>query len=65
VQEFLDEALAHFEAEVERLKNVVEPGMPYTPSQKKAIEGARWTAFHTRTLSKYLKEAPGVPADKG
>lgn len=53
VQEFLDAALAHFEAEVRELRDLAKED----PERFKAkFEGARWTAFHTRTLSKYLNE---------
>lgn len=59
IKNFLEEAKAHFEAEVACLKAEVPPGEEMTLSQKKAIEGARWTIYHTGTLLKYLETRGG------
>lgn len=60
VQEFLEEAKAHFEKKLEamvsEMQTVPSDRVLSQIRQKKAIEGARWTVYHTGTLLKYLKE---------
>ncbi len=58
VKNFLLKAKVHFEAEMRSLAAQSLMAAPDTnpTSRMKAIEGARWTAYHTGTLLKYLEE---------
>lgn len=58
IKKFLGAARRHYLAEVIRLKQEQMEKDPdrQSVSMQKAIEGARWTAFHTDTLLGYLEE---------
>lgn len=55
IKKFLQAAQAHYEAEASRAAEEYKHN-PGSAHAKKAVEGARWTAYHTKTLLRFLAE---------
>lgn len=55
IKKFLAAAQAHYEAETTRLAEEYKNN-PDSAHAKKAVEGARWTVYHTKTLLRFLNE---------
>lgn len=55
IKNFLVKAREHYDAEVDRLA-VEYRDNPASAHAKKALEGARWTVYHTKRLLEFLEQ---------